>query len=184
MLGCSLCGGKVHCKRLCHRHYRETLRRSAGTPAHPTRGLDLAGRLAFYSEPQENGCILWKGALDARGYGHLAIASVPHGAHRIAYRLNIGEIPSDMFVCHRCDAPACVNPEHLFLGTNADNTADRHRKGRDARGERCGKPKLTAAVIPEIRASTTKLVELSAEYGVSCTVISQIKRRQRWRHVP
>lgn len=75
------------------------------------------------------GCWLWRGARGPRGYGHFKIQQIER-AHRVAFAIANGPIPADMFVLHRCDVPTCVNPAHLFLGTQADNMADRDRKGR------------------------------------------------------
>lgn len=94
-----------------------------------------------------NGCWLWAGARDKGGYGVIRIGSRAKAspikcgnkrAHRISYAIFVGPLPEGMCVCHRCDVPACINPERLFLGTDAENHADRNAKGRQARGERHG----------------------------------------------
>lgn len=80
-----------------------------------------------------SGCIEWTGYTDPKGYGRLSVASGEVLAHRIAYGMHYGAINNGLHVLHRCDNPSCVNPAHLFLGTNDDNMADKVRKGRTSR---------------------------------------------------
>jgi len=79
---------------------------------------------------QDSGCWKWTGALMGIGYGYFRVGDKLHGAHRVAYELYVGPI-GIMHVLHKCDNPACVNPEHLFLGTNSDNVNDMTTKGRN-----------------------------------------------------
>lgn len=99
--------------------------------------MKIKERLEKFSKPNiQTGCIEWTGTL-RNGYGRLVIGSRSDGsrrtvsAHRLAYATYKGEIPKGMFVCHTCDNPACINPQHLFLGTRQDNVNDREEKGRN-----------------------------------------------------
>ncbi len=132
-----------------------------------------------------NGCILWCGSLKTNGYGQTRERRLgPHlYAHRLAYERAIGPIPRGMFVCHKCDVPNCINPEHLFLGGPNDNTQDMVRKGRQAFGERHGNAKLVRSQIVSIRADQRVHLEIANAYGVSRTLIGAIKRRRVWAHV-
>ena len=95
-----------------------------------------------------------------------------------------GDFNSALFVLHTCDNPACVNPEHLFLGTHQDNSADKVTKNRQARGTAAGNVKLNEQAITEILASTVPDYSLAAQYGVSPATIHKIRLRQTWTHVP
>jgi hypothetical protein len=139
--------------------------------------------------PEPNtGCWLWTASLQGDGYG----AVYPDGrrgkqwrAHRLAYVLFRGDIPEGMHVLHRCDTPACVNPDHLFLGTELDNSRDKMAKERDGLvGERNGRAKLTRTKVEEIRARRKTGVsqrELGEEFGVTQTTVSAIMRGVLWR---
>jgi hypothetical protein len=92
---------------------------------------EIRERILANVEPEPNtGCWLWSAGMSGEGYGILRFGT-PKKAHRVAYNAFIGEIPGRLFVCHRCDTPLCVNPDHLFLGTAADNAQDMVRKGRN-----------------------------------------------------
>lgn len=136
------------------------------------------------------GCWEWRGAKKKRnGYGTARVGGRMLPAHRVAFAM-LREPPGSLHVLHRCDNPACVRPEHLFLGTNADNVADRCAKGRSARlgGERCPSSKLTNSEVVEIRAryasGGVSQMSLAVEFGVSQRAIGFITRGRTWRDLP
>jgi hypothetical protein len=107
-------------------------------------------------------------------------------AHRVAYALTFPEWDGKQNVLHRCDNPSCVNPTHLFPGSQADNVADMIAKGRahDSRGERAGNVKLTSEQVTAIRAEPLLQRQIAKKYGIERSVISRIRARKLWRSVP
>jgi hypothetical protein len=106
--------------------------------------------------------------------------------HRLAWELTYGTIPGGLCVCHKCDNPPCVRPDHLFLGTKAENSADMVLKGRSPKGSRNGQARFAEAEIFAIReayASGLTQVELAQMYSTSQTTISGIVRRATWKHL-
>lgn len=141
--------------------------------------------IRFAAKHQENdrGCWIWIAAKDRDGYGAIQIKGVKERAHRVAWVMANGTIPSGMVVCHRCDTPSCVNPNHLFLGTILDNNRDKVRKGRGSAGERHGRAKLTRGDVAEIRRLSRWVLhqELAWKFGVSKSLIGQVVNGQIWR---
>ena len=143
-----------------------------------------------YEIVEPGGCWVWMAAADAYGYGKIGIATGRSArAHRISWRLHNGPIPNHLYVLHRCDNPCCVNPSHLYLGTQADNMADMVSKGRSSRhgapsGEKNGMAKLTDIQVERIRLLNGALTqrEISKQFGVSqghvSEIMNHIKRRE------
>ena len=128
----------------------------------------------------------WKAAKLPFGYGHMYINGKVEAAHRISYRIHNGEIPEGMLVLHNCDEPGCVNPEHLYLGTDADNMLDKVKRGRCINGEEIKQSKLTKNQVIEIkkkREKGLKLIDIANEYGVSTSQIRRISLGINWTRV-
>lgn len=142
-----------------------------------------------YIKDADNGCIVWTGKLNWLGYGRLEktinFKKKQLSVHRVSYEIYKGEIPPKMLVCHTCDNRACLNPDHLFLGTHADNRRDMVSKGRDRilKGSETKGAKLTETKIIEILNSNLPYKQIAVQYGVSASTISLIKTRKRWKHV-
>lgn len=132
------------------------------------------------------GCWLWIGQR-AGDYGEMRVGERRERAHRISWQLAYGPIPDGLFVCHTCDNRRCVRPDHLFLGTPADNSRDMSYKGRAAHGERNPSAKLRAAEVVLIREKFAlgghTLASLGREFGVTPVAIRHIVHGRNWRRL-
>lgn len=158
----------------------------------PTRYMEKFWAKVERGEP--SACWLWKGAVGSTGYGvystKVSGKKKSYGAHRFAWLLTHGPIePATLQVCHRCDVPLCVNPGHLFLGTQFENMADmiakgrQYREGRDCHGELNGRAKLKQHQVEDIRRAinagrTSRVV--AERFGVSKSTVLMIARGERW----
>lgn len=133
--------------------------------------------------PGEDGCWEWTGAPRTDdGYGIFQGKS----AHRFSYELHFGTIPHGLCICHSCDNPKCVRPDHLFAGTHAQNMQDCIRKGRFAHpiGERNGRTKITEAIATSIIDNSTETQsQIAQRLGISPSLVSYILSGKRWGHV-
>lgn len=140
---------------------------------------------AKYIPEPNSGCWLWFGAT-RRGYGNFWDTTRPVMATHFALRLVGRPVSPGAFVCHHCDNPACVNPDHLFVGNCKSNTADKVEKKRHLYGEKHRRAKLTDKQVSEIRqrvyAGETRTA-LAQEYGVSIAAVSMLCSRITWRHI-
>lgn len=145
-----------------------------------------------------NGCIPWmasrsKNRFGKPTYGQLTYRlngkSKTYNTHRLAWLFAFGEIPTGMHVLHRCDNPICLNPDHLFLGTNADNMEDRNKKGRTkgcTGGEQHPKAKMTDAKVKKMRrqfAEGVRIYVLAKQYGIRQVTVAKIVYRRTWKHI-
>ena len=146
---------------------------------------------------QKDGCWIWTGTGRGNGYGYAYYEGKDHNTHRLSWQLTKGAIPKGLFVCHACDVPKCVNPDHLWLGTSGENLRDASRKGCTNKGEMMHTHKLTAKIVLKLRAyayergaikggSCTNwgLRKLAEKYNVSVSAVARAARGETWRHVP
>lgn len=135
-------------------------------------------------------CWPWARSVNTKGYGQIMFHGKRTYAHRAAWVITNGPIPEGLCVCHTCDNPSCCNPRHLWLGTKAENNADRAAKGRSRKYGAVGttnpNAKLTEGQVVMARrryADGAHIAALAREYGVSSCVMSKVVHRLRWQHV-
>lgn len=155
------------------------------------RKWTLAEAVDFFTDKsKKDGCWVWTGHLSETGYGKIRYNGVQWKAHRASYVAFVGEIPEGLFVCHACDNPKCVRPDHLWLGTAKDNVRDMLDKGRGQKAGRVyqqhGNAKLTREEAEEIRSAYTSRKrstarELSEKYGVTLYNIYHIWHGKTWK---
>lgn len=136
--------------------------------------------------PDSRGCRLWTGSMFREGYGSVRAAGKNRGAHVVAFELAIGPVPPGLSVLHKCSVKACVEPSHLFAGTQAESMALKVAKERQARGETNGNARLTEAEVLEIRSRDRHgeaRDDLAAKFGVSPVTVYDVTQRRTWRHI-
>jgi hypothetical protein len=150
----------------------------------------MSAEARFWSRVDTSGeCWVWTGPKNPLGYGVAGHKKVPGRdrlTHRFAWQMTNGPIPPGLYVLHHCDNPPCVNPDHLWLGTIADNNRDRNIKGRDARGEGNANAKLTVMDVQNIRAAHSQGVGLNAisrTFGISPAQAHRVTSRRSWAQV-
>lgn len=131
---------------------------------------------------QASGCLEWQGLLNEKGYGRLCVSGFARKAHRVAWIVSNGPIPGRASVLHRCDNPKCVNPKHLFLGTQADNIADMVAKGRVTHGERNSQAKLTENIVRKIVASPLSRRATAVALNISYYCVCDVLSGRSWSH--
>ncbi len=133
-----------------------------------------------------SGCWLWTGFVQSSGYGQIQINRKPVPAHRVAWEMFRGDIPQGMRICHKCDTRSCVNPEHLFTGTQKDNMQDCIKKGRIFRpiGQKNFNCKITESDARFIRESLASSDSLALRFGIKRRQVNRIKSKEQWRFFP
>ena len=142
----------------------------------------------MYPDPKT--CWIWEGAKNGNGYGVFTLEYSKNNnikrvlAHRYSWALKNGTIPDDLHVLHMCDTPLCVNPDHLFLGTNLDNIKDKIQKGRQIRGEAMGGAKLTDSLVRQIKNSPEKSsYRWAKELRLNIQTICNVRSGKSWGHI-
>lgn len=187
------CNRKAVSKGCCDKHYRR-LRKHGSINPENIRVVDegdAAKRFSKKYDVIDSGCWIWKRGTSKNGKGvlypkiHIETGTI--GAHRYSYMLHYGkEIPKNMYVCHKCDTPLCVNPDHLFLGYHSDNMIDMVKKGRShkGKGEHANRSVLTNKQAVEIRSiNNMTQSEIAKIYGIAQTTVSRIKRKVSYNEV-
>lgn len=183
------CNAKSLALGLCANHWRRN--KKYGSPvasknhAGQYRGLSPEERFWPRVKKQLSGCWEWGGAKDQDGYGVFRgeVGGVKFNrAHRFSYAVHFGEIPEGSYICHSCDNPKCVNPEHLWAGTPRDNMEDRDAKGRRIVnfGESCTSSKITKDQAAAILIDPRPYVVIAEEYNIAASTVGSIKNRESW----
>lgn len=153
--------------------------------------INLLSRISI---DESTGCWDWQG-YRRKGYGFMSVGSRldqtkrQKPAHRLSYEIFVGNIPPGLMVCHKCDNPGCINPKHLFLGTNQDNVNDREQKGRNNHyfGESDPNAILTTRDVLDARKARTNGATfrgLAHQYGVHVNTITRAVKGATWAHLP
>lgn len=152
-------------------------------PQDPSSMEEVRNRFMANVEVRPGECWLWQASTVAGGYGQIRILGEYYRATRVAYEMFCGPIGPGRMVCHTCDTPQCVNPQHLWLGSAKDNGRDAARKGRTVRGSRVNTAKLTERDVVAIRAAGGTQAAIAARFGVSRSLVGQIRAGVVWKHV-
>jgi hypothetical protein len=184
------CDRSAISKGYCDKHYRRILKRGNVFDYGTRVVAEGNAKDRFYQKYsiRQNGCWIWMAGtrLNSKGVAyprHWTDDKKSIGAHRFSFEMFKGKIPSGMYVCHTCDTPLCVNPDHLFIGTHHDNMKDMVRKKRSFRGrgeEKTGRSKLTNEQANKIRKMNMSQSKIAKIFNVSQSTIGRIKRKESY----
>lgn len=170
---------------LCNKHYKRWKTFGSTDVKHRSKAPLKERFWLFVDRRGEKECWLWTGSVRGAGYGRISDGARSIPAHRVSYELHYGPIPEGLLVCHKCDVPGCVNPNHLFVGTQKENLADRNAKGRfhPVKGEKHGRSKLTNGQVRLILKDSRKHQDIASDHGISSAMVCCIKARKNWTHI-
>lgn len=174
-------GRYAYCK-CCTTQINKISREQAPNLSSDSCQISIKDIQRFWSKVEKTeSCWNWTQGLDRRGYGQIKISARNYGAHRLSWFIHNGSIPTNLSVCHRCDRPSCIRPDHLFLGTHAENMADMHKKNRHRVGS-----KLTAEQVRQIKQMYQEGItqsEIASIMNVTFSNISYILSGKTWKHI-
>ena len=175
------CQGKVIARGLCQKHYMQQRR---GGLFEPIYSVDDGQYLASRIRIDSNGCWIWQQS-KREGYGRIVRHGRTWQAHVFSYVTHIGEVPLGLQINHKCHVRACVNPEHLYAGSQQQNMQDMKDAGRDNYlvGEADGNSRINAEVAKQIFSHSGIAREAAEKFGVSVSLVYAIKKKQVWRHL-
>lgn len=175
-----------HCGKSFHPQYkyvkRDDAARFCGRACYGLQKIEHSEDRFWSFVNKSEGCWEWQGGKTRQGYGLIYFKGRRWAAHRLSYFLNVSQDIENLFVCHRCDNPQCVRPDHLFLGTPLDNVRDMIQKNRSRKGETHGQAKLTNIQVQEIREIGKGMTqkEIAAKYGIRQDSVSRILSGKRY----
>lgn len=181
------CDNKYKCSGFCSKHFQRINKH--GSLKKEFHDLSIIDRFTQKTKlNEETGCVEWIGCKIPKGYGQFVSEGISYRAHRFSYQYYIGEIPNNLFVLHKCDNPSCVNPSHLFLGTNDDNMQDMVNKKRSV--HRYGEQNPSAKITEELAIEVKRMIDLNKKQkdiantlNISSHIVSNIKRGVSWSYL-
>ena len=176
---CSICGGPAVGRGFCKKHYRAFMKHGDPMVRANLRGVPFEMRYQI-----DGDCWLWIGSTNTSGYG-IFTEGGERTAHRVSYKRYRGPIPPGMHVRHTCDCPQCVNPDHLVLGTHADNMGDLRERGRAYRAPGAANmaAKLTEDQALAVMQDARTCEAIALEYGISPATVDSIRNGHSWKHL-